>query len=81
MYPSSVAEADISPERLNSFFEKKNGYYQVKDEIRKFRRGFLEMGYCLPAAEAVPLAARVLRSALAAPGAADLLAERLRASS
>ena len=53
----------------------------VKDEVRKFRQDFLEMKYCLPAAEALPLAARVLRSAFSSPGVADRLADRLKSSS
>ncbi|MCJ7611290.1 MAG: hypothetical protein MUP19_03430, partial [Candidatus Aminicenantes bacterium] len=50
----------------------------VKDEIKKFRRNFLEMKYCLPASEALPLAARVLKSAFPAPGFAEQLADNLR---
>jgi len=50
----------------------------VKDEIKKFRRNFLEMKYCLPASEALPLAARVLKSAFSAPGFAEQLADNLR---
>ena len=36
----------------------------VKDAVASFRRNFLEMKYCLPAAEAVPLAARVFAAAM-----------------
>jgi len=36
----------------------------VKDEVRRFRQNFREMRYCLPAAEAVPLAARIFASAV-----------------
>jgi len=36
----------------------------VKDEVRRFRQNFREMRYCLPAAEAVPLAARIFVSAV-----------------
>jgi glycine/serine hydroxymethyltransferase len=36
----------------------------VKNAVKAFRRDFLEMKYCLPAAEAVPLAARVFGAAL-----------------
>jgi two-component system, chemotaxis family, CheB/CheR fusion protein len=32
-YPESIA-ADVSPERLKKFFLKKNGVYQIKQEIR-----------------------------------------------
>ena len=50
----------------------------VKDEIKKFRRDFLEMRYCLPVSEALPLAARVLESAFPYPGFADRMADNLR---
>lgn len=33
IYPANIA-ADISPERLERFFKKENGHYQVKTEIR-----------------------------------------------
>jgi len=49
----------------------------VRDEIRKLRSGFLEMKYCLPVAEAVPLAARILKSVLPRPGLIEGLAEAL----
>ncbi len=35
---------------------------EVKEEVKKFRENFLNMGYCLSPEKAVPLAARVLRS-------------------
>jgi len=50
---------------------------KVKDEVRGYRQKFLEMRYCLPVAEAVPLAARVWKSVLPAPGLAEMFAERL----
>jgi len=50
---------------------------KVRDEVRAYRQNFLEMGYCLPAAEAVPLAVRVWKSALPAPGLAEKFARRL----
>jgi glycine/serine hydroxymethyltransferase len=34
----------------------------VKDEVRKYREGFLEMLYCLPVKDALPAAARVFAS-------------------
>jgi glycine/serine hydroxymethyltransferase len=34
----------------------------VKDEVRKYREGFLEMRYCLPVKDAVPAAAKILAS-------------------
>ena len=40
----------------------------VKNEIRRLRSGFLEMKYCLPPDEAVPLAARILESVFPRPG-------------
>ncbi len=49
----------------------------VKDEVRKFRENFREMGYCLPPAEAVPLAARVLKSAIPYPHFAEQFARQL----
>jgi glycine/serine hydroxymethyltransferase len=50
---------------------------KVRDEVRAYRQNFLEMGYCLPAAEAVPLAVRVWKSALPTPGLAEKFAQRL----
>jgi glycine/serine hydroxymethyltransferase len=40
----------------------------VKEDVRRFRQNFREMRYCLPAEEALPLAARVFASAI--PGRA-----------
>ncbi|MCJ7644587.1 MAG: hypothetical protein MUP28_08945 [Candidatus Aminicenantes bacterium] len=34
----------------------------VKDEVRKYREGFLEMRYCLPVQDALPAAAKVFAS-------------------
>jgi len=53
----------------------------VKDEVKKFRRDFLEMRYCLPVSEALPLAARVLESAFPYQGFADRMAASLRKES
>ncbi len=39
---------------------------RVKDDVAAFRRKFSEMKYCLPTAEAVPLAARVFAAAMPA---------------
>jgi len=50
---------------------------KVRDEVRKLRQGYLEMKYCLPAKEAVPLAARILRSVFPLPGLIETLAEEL----
>jgi glycine/serine hydroxymethyltransferase len=49
----------------------------VRDEVRKLRQGYLEMKFCLPAKEAVPLAARILRSIFPRPGLIESLAEEL----
>jgi glycine/serine hydroxymethyltransferase len=49
----------------------------VKDEIKKFRRGFLEMRYCLPLEEALPFAAKILASVFPRPGLVERLAEAL----
>jgi len=46
----------------------------VKDAVKAFRRDFLEMKYCLPAAEAVPLAARVFAAALPTPALGEAIA-------
>jgi glycine/serine hydroxymethyltransferase len=50
----------------------------VRDEVKRFRGDFLEMKYCLPAREALPLAARVLRSAIPYPEFAERMAESLQ---
>jgi glycine/serine hydroxymethyltransferase len=47
-------------------------------EVARYREGFLTMGYTLPPAEAVPLAARILASVLPDPGYAALFADSLR---
>ncbi len=49
----------------------------VRDDIRELRRAFLEMKFCLPPEEAVPLAARILESAFPRPGFIARLAEKL----
>lgn len=49
----------------------------VKAEVAGFRREFLNMGYCLPAKDAVPLAARVIASAVPDPGFAAAFAANL----
>jgi glycine/serine hydroxymethyltransferase len=49
----------------------------VRDEVRKLRQRFLEMKFCLPDKEAVPLAARILRSIFPRPGLIESLAEEL----
>ena len=49
----------------------------VQDEVRKLRRDFLEMKFCLSSEEAVPLAARILESVFPRPGFIAGLAEEL----
>jgi len=49
----------------------------VRDEVRKMRQDYLEMKFCLPAKEAVPLAARILRSVFPRPGFIESLADEL----
>ena len=49
----------------------------VKSEVREFRRNFLRMNYCLPLAEAVPLAVRVVRSVFPYPGFGRMFASNL----
>jgi glycine/serine hydroxymethyltransferase len=66
-------------------FDELAGYFadvvirngKAKAEVAKYRRRFLEMGYCLPAAEAIPLAARVFAAAVPDPGFAARFAEVL----
>jgi len=49
----------------------------AKDAVVKYRRNFLEMGYCLPASEAIPLASKVFAAAVPYPGFAARFAENL----
>jgi hypothetical protein len=49
----------------------------VREEVRKLRANYLDMKYCLPAKEAVPLAARILRSVFPRPGFIESLAAGL----
>ena len=49
----------------------------VKDAVAKYRSKFLEMGFCLSAREAIPLAAKVVASAIPYPGFAARFAENL----
>jgi hypothetical protein len=39
----------------------------VKEEAKKFRKDFLEMKFCLPPKEAIPLALKILKSMFAYP--------------
>jgi len=49
----------------------------VKEEVKALRRNFLGMKYCLPLQAAVPLAARILKSAFPRPGVINDLADNL----
>ncbi len=49
----------------------------VKDDVKKFRRDFLEMKFCLPPKEAIPLAAKILKSVCASTDFVDMLRENL----
>jgi len=50
----------------------------VKEAVKAYRRNFLEMGYCLPVQEAVPLAARIFESAIPDPAFAARFVENLQ---
>ncbi len=47
------------------------------EDVRKYRRNFLEMRYCLPREAALPLAARIIASSIPDPGFAGLFVENL----
>jgi len=49
----------------------------VKDEVRAFRQNFLEMKFCLPAQEAIPLAAEIFQSVFPYPGFSQLFIRAL----
>ncbi len=49
----------------------------VKEDVKEFRKNFLEMKFCLPPKEAVPLASKILSSVFVYPGFADMLRESL----
>jgi glycine/serine hydroxymethyltransferase len=49
----------------------------VKEDVKEFRKNFLEMKFCLPPKEAIPLASKILNSVFACPGFADMLKENL----
>jgi glycine/serine hydroxymethyltransferase len=50
----------------------------AQDEVARYRKNFLTMGFSLPPSEALPLAARILSSVIPDPGYAALFAENLR---
>ncbi len=49
----------------------------VKEDVKEFRKNFLEMKFCLPPKDAVPLASKILNSVFVYPGFADMLKENL----
>ncbi len=49
----------------------------VKEDVKEFRKNFLEMKFCLPPKEAVPLASKILKSVFVYPGFAEMLKENL----
>jgi len=51
----------------------------VKEEVRAFRQNFLEMKFCLPAQEAIPVAAEIFRSIFPYPGFGELFIKSLEA--
>jgi glycine/serine hydroxymethyltransferase len=50
----------------------------VKARVKDYRQNFLEMKYCLPLPQAVPLAARIMQSIFPYPGFAENFAENLQ---
>ncbi len=51
---------------------------EVREEVKKFRENFLNMGYCLPPEKAAPLAARVLSSLSSYPGFMDVFMKNFK---
>ncbi len=51
----------------------------VKEEVTAFRQNFLEMKFCLPAKEAIPVAAEIFRSIFPYPGFSDVFIESFEA--
>jgi len=54
---------------------------KVQEEVRKLRRNYLEMKFCMPLEEALPLAAGILKSIFPRPGVVERLVEELRQKS
>ncbi len=50
---------------------------KVKEEAKKFRQNFLQMKYCLSPQEALPIAAKIIKSIFPYPDFADLFIENL----
>ncbi|HEB35699.1 hypothetical protein LCGC14_0447690 [marine sediment metagenome] len=66
-------------------FEKLSGFVadvivrnkNVKEEVKKYRENFLQMKYCLSPQEALPIAAKIIKSIFPYPDFADLFIENL----
>jgi glycine/serine hydroxymethyltransferase len=66
-------------------FEKLSGFIadviirnkKVKEEVKKFRANFLQMKYCLSPKEALPIAAKIIKSIFPYPDFAGLFIENL----
>ncbi len=56
------------------------GNKSIKEEVKGFRQNFLQMQYCLPSKEAVPLAAKIMSSIFPYPDFAELFIENLSKS-
>lgn len=50
----------------------------VKDNVEAFRKNFVTMQYCLPIEEAVPLAARIVKSVFPYPGFGSMFVDNLQ---
>ena len=50
---------------------------KVKEEVKKFRKNFLEMKFCLSRKEALPVALKIIKSIFPYPDLADLCVENL----
>lgn len=53
------------------------GNKKVKEEVRKLRRNFLEMKFCLPLKDSLPAAVKILTSIFPRPGFIEHLVEEL----
>ncbi|MFQ6069754.1 MAG: serine hydroxymethyltransferase [Candidatus Aminicenantales bacterium] len=51
---------------------------KVKEEVKKFRQNFLQMKYCLPPQEAIPLAGKILSSIFPSSDFVELLLEGIQ---
>ena len=76
-----VADAVAGVQEKLKMFEGAQKEYDSKEyneEVKKFRQGFLDMKYCLPKEEAIPLAARIFQSAFPYPGFLDRFLSNLQ---